>query len=141
MVELMVFGFFTYPKRLNELFCDAVNVWLVLGDQDALEIATNAALTAAQQQRYTMIRYAVTSVDTFERVWKGAVPTSISGSRTVDFITIKKHQDILLSALRNLQGVSLMQAREAMKRENERAVQKGDAKFFRSQYPDFPMWN
>jgi len=41
-----MFGFFTYPKRLNDLFADAVNVWLVLGDEDALEIASNAVLTA-----------------------------------------------------------------------------------------------
>ena len=51
----MFFGFFTYPKRLNDLFGDAVDVWLILGDEDALEIAANAVLTAAHKQRESMI--------------------------------------------------------------------------------------
>jgi hypothetical protein len=47
----MVFGIFTYAKRLNDLFGDAVNIWLILGDEDGLEVATNALLTAASKQR------------------------------------------------------------------------------------------
>lgn len=143
MVELMVFGLFTYPKRLNELFSDAVNVWLVIGDPDALEIAANAVLTAAQRQRESMIHYAATSVEPVELIFgaTGTVPTSVSGNETVDLDKVKLRLKILLSTIQNLQNVSLMQARKEMKRENEQAVQKGDAKFFRSQYPDFPMWN
>ncbi|MDA1089796.1 MAG: hypothetical protein O3A85_05730 [Proteobacteria bacterium] len=138
----MVFGFFTYPKRLNDLFCDAVNVWLILEDEDALEVAANAVLTAAQEQRDSMIHYAATADKIFELMYgdAGAIPTSDSGGQTIELDTVKKRLEILLGKFEEIQGVSLMQARKAMKRENEKAVQKGDTSYFRSRYPDFSLW-
>ena len=138
----MVFGFFTYPKRLNDLFGDAVNVWLIRGDEDALEVAANAVLTAAHKQRETMIHYASTAVEPLELMYEGhvAIPTSVSGEQTVKLDTVKERLEILLGKLEEVQGVSLLQARKAMTRENEKAIQKGDATYFRSRYPDFPLW-
>ena len=89
----MVFGFFTYPKRLNDLFGDAVNVWLILGDEDALEVAANVVLTAAHKQRETMIRYAATAVEPLEQMCEdidvGSIPTSVSREQTVELNTVK----------------------------------------------------
>ena len=138
----MVFGLFTYPKRLNELFCDAVNVWLILGEEDALEVAANAVLTAIHKQRESMILYAATADVPFESMYEGAgaIPTSVSGEQVVELDAIKERLEILLGKFEEIQGVSLMQARKSMKRENEKAVQKGDTSYFRSRFPDFLLW-
>ena len=138
----MVFGFFTYPKRLNDLFGNAVNVWLILGDENALEIAANAVLTAAHKQRETMIHYAATAVEPLEEIFEavGPIPTSFWGDQTVELDIVKERLGILLDKLEKILGAGLMQARKGMKRENEYAVQNGDSTYFRSKYPDFPLW-
>ena len=138
----MIFGFFTYPKRLNELFCDAVNVWLILGDNDALEIARNAALTAADRQRGSMILYASTVLLPMRLAFAatGAVPTSVMSEQKVEFGVIEHRLMVLLDKFEELKGASLSNARRAMKRSNRDAVEKGDVKFFRLRYPDFPLW-
>ena len=138
----MVFGFFTYSNRLIDLFSDAVNVWLIRGDEDALEIAENAMLTARHKQRKSMIQYAATAVGPIEAIsgGVGVFPTSASGKQTVALDTVKQRLEILLDKFEETQGINLKQARKAMKPENEKAVQKGDAKFFRTRYPDFPLW-
>ena len=141
----MVFGFFTYPKRLNDLFIDAVNIWLILGDEDALEIAANALMTAADKQRESMTHYTAFAIEPLKLIWEseGSIPTSVSGVQTVGLDTVKRRLVILLDKLDEIQGFGvkhLIRARMAMKRENEMAVEKGDTSFFRSRYPDFPLW-
>lgn len=54
---------------------------------------------------------------------------------------IDRRQDVLLREFANLQNVSLMSARKAMKQPNEKAVSSGDDQYFRSRYPDFPLWS
>ena len=66
---------------------------------------------------------------------QAAIPTSVSGEQTVELDTVKKRLEILLDKFEEIQGISLMQARKAMTRENEKAVQKGDTTFFRFRYP------
>ena len=89
-----------------------------------------------------MIHYAATADKIFELMYgdAGAIPTSDSGGQTIELDTVKKRLEILLGKFEEIQGVSLMQARKAMKRENEKAVQKGDTSYFRSRYPDFSLW-
>lgn len=138
----MVFGIFTYAKRLNDLFADAVTIWLVLGDEDALEVATNAVVTAAGKQRETMIHFAATALEPLGLISEqmGGIPTSVSRKEMVELPTVEERLQSLLDKLAEAQGVSLMQARKAMKRENEKAVQKADVAYFRFRYPDFPLW-
>jgi hypothetical protein len=138
----MVLRFFTYPKRLNDLFSDAVNVWLILGDENALEIAANAVLTAAHKQRESMLHYAATAVEPLKLACGavGTIPTSVSDEQTVAFETVEQRLEILLGKFEEIQGSSLPQARNEMKRDNEKPVAKGNTKFFRSRYPDFLLW-
>lgn len=139
----MVFGFLTYPKRLNVLFCDAVKVWLILGYEDALEVAVNAALTAAHKQRESMIRYAATFVGPLEQLCEytdtdvGSIPTTDSREQTVELDTVKERLEILLGEFRETESTSLLQSRNEMNSENETAVQKGDTTYFKSRYPNF----
>lgn len=138
----MVLGFFTYPKRLNDLFCDAVNVWLILGDEDALEIAANAVLTAGRKQRETMVHYAATAIEPIKHISEGigAIPTSVLDGHTVELGVVERRLEILLGKFEEMSGISLMQARKAMKPENRAAVWKAETTFFRFRYPDFPLW-
>jgi hypothetical protein len=138
----MIFGFFTYAKRLIDLFNDAVNVWLILGDEDALEIAQNALLKARPKQRQTMIHFAATAIVPMETVTQGVdkFPTTKSGKETVEIETVKQRHETLLDRFDEMGRVSGSDSPPAMKPENRRAIERADSKFFRTRYPDFPLW-
>ena len=131
------------PKRLNEVFADAVNVWLALGDHDALEIACNAAKTAAGKQHSTMLAYAATADELFEQVESetGSLLSALpSGESFADLTLIRDRLGVLFQQIEEMKDVSLLSARNSMKLENERVVRKADVSFLRTRYPTFPLW-
>lgn len=134
-------SWFSYPHRLNNLFCDAVNVWLLLADEDALEVAIGSYFTAANRQRASMLDYARTAIEPIALVVNKEV---FGASEVVEehggIGVITERLNALLDNFDKAQNQSLMAVRKAMTPENEKAVAKGDDQYFRVQYPKFILW-
>ncbi len=138
-----MFDFLVRPDRVNDLYTDAVNVWLTLGDADALEIASNATKAAAPEQKREMIDYVSKAVELLQSVESrlGDTPHDPSdGEEPTDAQLKYERIEILLKEIDSLSVVSLMAARVSMKPENEKALQMADVSYFRSRYPEFPLW-
>ena len=133
-----MFRFFSYPGRLNALFADAVNIWLVEGDADALEIAIGAVKTASQSQRTSMISYATGAAAVIEHV-RSTSDLSAPPHALASEVLHRRHTELARS-LDALDQRSLLAYRQSMKKENETALRRGDAAFFRRRYPAFLLW-
>jgi hypothetical protein len=138
-----MFDFLVRPDRVNDLYTDAVDVWLNLGDGDALEIASNATKTAGPDQKQAMIDYVSKAVELLENVESqigDAPPVGDSSDETTDARLKRERIEILLKEIDSLSVVSMMAARVSMKPENEKALQMADVTYFRTRYPESPLW-
>lgn len=122
-----MFGIFTYPKRLNNLYADAVLVWLFGGNnetamEDALEIASGAFVTAAREQRESMANY----ID--------AAVTDLKNSSDNEEAVTAMQQRVMALKLSCVQACDdgMNKNRSQMKAKTRTAVQKGDETYFRS---------
>jgi len=134
-----MFGFFTYSKRLNEVFADAVNAWIYLEDSDGLEIAVNAALTAVGAQRDSMITYAESSKDLMEAMFEDGQTLKFSEEIVVQREGVNNRLSELLAEIDRTAGDNLTKARMAMKSENFKVVFKAKVDYFKKRYPGFPL--
>ena len=138
-----MFDFLVRPDRVNELYTDAVDVWLNLGDGDALEIASNATKAAAPAQKQAMIDYVSKAVELLENVGSqiGDTPPEMASSEEPTDARLKRQRiEILLKEIDSLSVISMMAARVSMKPENEKALQMADVTYFRERYPESPLW-
>ena len=122
-----MFGIFTYPKRLNNLYADAVMVWL-FGDnnetalEDALEIASGAFVTAAREQRESMANY----ID--------SVLADLKNNSDSEEALKAIQERVMALKLSCVQACDdgMNKNRSQMKAKTRTAVQKGDETYFRS---------
>jgi hypothetical protein len=119
-----MFGLFTYPKRLNNLYCDAVLVWVCSkeANEDAIEIATGAFVTAAGGQRESMAMFLEAVSHDYVDNAKGAKKKKLAEER------IKALKMSYILACED----GMTKFRGQMKNKTYTAVQKGDETYFRS---------
>ena len=137
-----MFGFFTYPKRLNNLYADAIWVFLFFGNSnkiaqgDAFEIAVGAFVTASKSQRESMARYLFQTEEEIQRIYlKSSDSEAIEPIQSMQLYALMSEKvELLKKSFIDASKAGLIANRSQLSVNPRKAIEKGDDQYFHSNF-------